>query len=323
MNTINNKHQSHYSPHYPSHYPSHYRPHYRSKDLSKYLAQQASQPRSMMRSIVISLVLCLLISLILLALYWQNLYKNIPSPNSTQRTIHVEQMQDAEKVLALSQTESNNPTNPIDQLTHSADQFSDVTDDVTDNDMIDDDVMTDASQTNQALSVASQQALMDTLVLNDKDETKSTLDKHYLDNINEVLTPNHAPNNALSNESNNNKTNDTDPQHTVSNNSPNDDAMRVQTRHIPTSHKQKMTDLLPDELKQNIKQSLLSDEQVRSLNSEERKAYKRTQREIVRTLRELAGLEAENQQLKSMINEKEQTNESLNKEILALRQYFK
>lgn len=260
-----------------------------------------SQPRSMLRSILTSLALCLFISLILLALYWQNLYKNIPSSDSSQRAIHVEQTQSTETRQTLSQTEPSYSTRFTDQLAP-VEQV--------------DESIVDKKDVSQPLSIASQQALMQTLALNDKADTDTALAKHHtdniVDNVNELFTDPH-------------KTNETHPnsQHTISNDSPTDHVMRVQTRHIPTSHTQKMTDLLPDELKQNIKQSLLSDEQVRHLNSEERKAYKRTQREIVRTLRELAGLEAENQHLKGMINEKEQTNESLNKEILALRQYFK
>jgi len=159
---------------------------------------------------------------------------------------------------------------------------------------------------NKPLSVESQQAIVNKLVLdtplNTPDEAKSVLDR-----VNNVQPPMNETLREINQRVDNNGHNE---------------AMRVQTRHIPNSNKQKMTDLLPDELKYSIKQSLLTDEQVRSLSDEERKAYQRTQREIVRTLRELAGLEAENQHLKTMINEKEQTNESLNKEILALRQYF-
>jgi hypothetical protein len=159
---------------------------------------------------------------------------------------------------------------------------------------------------NKPLSVESQQAIVNKLILdtplNAQDEAKPVLD-----HVNNVQPPINETTREINER--------------VDNNSHNE-AMRVQTRHIPNSNKQKMTDLLPDELKYSIKQSLLTDEQVRSLNDEERKAYQRTQREIVRTLRELAGLEAENQHLKTMINEKEQTNESLNKEILALRKYF-
>ncbi|MGV6809131.1 MAG: hypothetical protein ACWA5U_04570 [bacterium] len=255
-------------------------------------SKHPSKPRSMLRSILTSLALCLLISLILLVFYWQNLYKNIPSSDSSPHKNPVEQGQPTEKKQLLSAVEpSDLPT-----LTEQRSQTDTPT--------------VDKHAIKPPLSAASQQALMNKLVLTDQAETDVARDKPYVDNINEVLESA-------------NTSNDTHSQQTIHNDSLHNNAMRVQTRHIPTSHTQKMTDLLPDELKQNIKQSLLSDEQVRRLNSEERKAYKRTQREIVRILRELAGLEAENQHLKTMINEKEQTNESLNKEILALRQYFK
>jgi len=100
--------------------------------------------------------------------------------------------------------------------------------------------------------------------------------------------------------------------------------MKVQEHTIPGSGviKPKMTEFLPDELKDVIKASMLTDEQISALSEEERKAYKRTQREIVDTLRELAGVEEENQRLKGDLGSKMQTNQSLNKEINELRKQF-
>ena len=60
---------------------------------------------------------------------------------------------------------------------------------------------------------------------------------------------------------------------------------------------QKLTELLPEELKQNIKASLLTPEQLKALSAEERFAYKQTQKKLAKVLREIGKTEAENQKL--------------------------
>lgn len=103
-----------------------------------------------------------------------------------------------------------------------------------------------------------------------------------------------------------------------------EESMKVQDHTIPGAGamKPQMTEFLPDELKNAIKSSMLTDEQIKALSEDERKAYKRTQRDIVDTLRELAGVEEENQRLKGDLGSKMQTNETLNKEINELRKQF-
>lgn len=98
--------------------------------------------------------------------------------------------------------------------------------------------------------------------------------------------------------------------------------MKVEQRKIPGNKSVKMTDLLPEELKNSIKESMLTDEEIKELSSEERKIYKKTQRDIIFTLRELAGLEAENKRLKGAIQDKAKTSEELNDEIEELRKMF-
>jgi cell shape-determining protein MreC len=98
--------------------------------------------------------------------------------------------------------------------------------------------------------------------------------------------------------------------------------MKVEQRKIPGNKSVKMTDLLPEELKNSIKEAMLTDEQIRALTPEERTIYKKTQRDIIDTLRELAGLEAENKRLKGAIQDKAKTSEELNDDIEALRKMF-
>jgi len=65
---------------------------------------------------------------------------------------------------------------------------------------------------------------------------------------------------------------------------------------------QKLTELLPEELKRNIKASLLSPEQLQELSAEERFQYKQTQKKLAKVLREIGKTEAENQKLQGYLN---------------------
>jgi hypothetical protein len=98
--------------------------------------------------------------------------------------------------------------------------------------------------------------------------------------------------------------------------------MKVEQRKIPGNKSVKMTDLLPEELKNSIKASMLTDEEINALSPEERNVYKKTQRDIIYTLRELAGLEAENKRLKGAIQDKAKTSKELNDDIEELRKMF-
>ena len=68
---------------------------------------------------------------------------------------------------------------------------------------------------------------------------------------------------------------------------------------------QKLTELLPEELKRNIKASLLTPEQLQELSPEERFRYKQTQKKLAKVLREIGKTEAENQKLQGYLNHAE------------------
>jgi hypothetical protein len=72
--------------------------------------------------------------------------------------------------------------------------------------------------------------------------------------------------------------------------------MKADDYKVPLKQ-QKLTELLPEELKRNIKASLLTPEQLKELSPEERFRYKQTQKKLAKVLREIGKTEAENQKL--------------------------
>lgn len=80
--------------------------------------------------------------------------------------------------------------------------------------------------------------------------------------------------------------------------------MKSDDYKIPVK-RQKLTELLPEELKRNIKASLLTAEQLKDLSPEERFKYKQTQKKLAKVLREIGKTEAENQKLHGYLSQAE------------------
>jgi hypothetical protein len=81
--------------------------------------------------------------------------------------------------------------------------------------------------------------------------------------------------------------------------------MKLDHYKVPVKQ-QKLSDLLPEDLKHNIKTSLLTEEQLKSLTAEERFRYKQMQKKLAKVLREIGKTEAENQKLQGYISHVEE-----------------
>jgi len=91
------------------------------------------------------------------------------------------------------------------------------------------------------------------------------------------------------------------------NTEPQSATMKADDYKIPVKQ-QKLTELLPEELKRNIKASLLTPEQLKDLSAEERFRYKQTQKKLAKVLREIGKTEAENQKLNGYLSHAESQN---------------
>lgn len=83
--------------------------------------------------------------------------------------------------------------------------------------------------------------------------------------------------------------------------------------------KQKLTELLPQDLKENIENSLLTREQLKELSPAEREEYKKTQQKLAHVLREIGQTEAENQKLETSLSEVKNQSKQLDTEVKKLR----
>ncbi len=93
--------------------------------------------------------------------------------------------------------------------------------------------------------------------------------------------------------------------------------MKPDDYKIP-AQKNKLTDFLPEELKNNIQESLLTEAQIKELAPEERLKYRETQRKLAIVLRNIGQTEVENQKLQNSLTRAEQQKQELDHKVESL-----
>lgn len=91
--------------------------------------------------------------------------------------------------------------------------------------------------------------------------------------------------------------------------------MKPDEYKIPTSKKKKLTELLPQELRNSIQASLPSADEVKAMNPNERVQFKETQKKLAVILRDIGHTEAENQQLQRSLDKAEIKKQQLNEQL--------
>lgn len=81
----------------------------------------------------------------------------------------------------------------------------------------------------------------------------------------------------------------------------------------------KLSELIPEELRNNIKKSLLTPEQIQALSPAERLKYQETRRKLATVLRSLSQTEAENQRLQHSLTQAEQQKQQLDQKVRQLQ----
>lgn len=101
-------------------------------------------------------------------------------------------------------------------------------------------------------------------------------------------------------------------------------SMKLDDHKIPRKkseqkQKQKLTDLLPKDLKNNIRASLITEKELKELSPEDQSEYKETQQKLAIILQEIGKTEAENQKLQSSLSEVKNQSEQLDVKVEKLR----
>ena len=99
-------------------------------------------------------------------------------------------------------------------------------------------------------------------------------------------------------------------------------AMKLDDYKVPAQkqeQRQKLTDLLPKDLKDNIQASLITEKELKELSPEEQNEYKETQQKLAIILREIGQTEAENQRLQSSLSEVKNQSKQLDIKVKKLR----